>query len=124
MESTTFQDELTAELKNFEEIAKYLNPSPGEIPELEGVDIHGVSLPLRSVIGGDHILYIDFSSEFVAGHPGGATAEYHTVSAIMRTVSENFPEVAAVQLLVEGSQVGTIAGHVDAYGPLLVRDWR
>lgn len=70
------------------------------------------------------ILYIDFSSEFVAGHPGGATAEYHTVSAIMKTVSENFPEVVAVQLLVEGSQVGTIAGHVDAYGPLLVRDWR
>jgi hypothetical protein len=69
-------------------------------------------------------LFIDFSSEFVAGHPGGVTAEYHTVSAIMKTVSDNFPEVVAVQLLVEGSQVGTIAGHIDAYNPFLVRDWR
>lgn len=69
-------------------------------------------------------LFLDLSSEFVAGHPGGSAAEYHTVSAIMKTISENFPEVAAVQLLVEGSQVGTIAGHVDAYRPFLVRDWR
>jgi hypothetical protein len=70
------------------------------------------------------ILFVDFSSEFVAGHPGGSAAEYHTVSAIMKTVSENFPEIRAVQVLVEGSQVGTIAGHVNAYRPFLVRDWR
>jgi spore germination protein GerM len=70
------------------------------------------------------MLFIDFNGEFIAGHPGGAAAEYHTVSAIMRTISENFPEVAAVQILVEGSQVGTIAGHLNAYRPFLVRDWR
>jgi spore germination protein GerM len=70
------------------------------------------------------VMFIDFSSEFVAGHPGGSAAEYHTVSALMKTVSENFPEVQAVQVLVEGSQVGTIAGHVNAYRPFLVRDWR
>lgn len=69
-------------------------------------------------------LYVDFSAEFVAGHPGGASAEYHTVSAILKTISENFPEVTAVQILVEGSQVGTIAGHLNAYQPFLVRDWR
>jgi len=70
------------------------------------------------------MLFVDFSGEFVAGHPGGAAAEYHTVSAIMKTISENFPEVTAVQILVEGSQVGTIAGHLNAYRPFLVRDWR
>jgi len=69
-------------------------------------------------------LYLDFSSEFVAGHPGGSSAEYYTVSAILKTVSENFPEVVAVQVLVEGSQVGTIGGHLNAYRPFLVRDWR
>jgi spore germination protein GerM len=69
-------------------------------------------------------LYLDFSSELVAGHPGGSSAEYFTVSAIVRTVSENFPEVQAVQLLIEGSQVSTIAGHINAYKPLPVRDWR
>jgi spore germination protein GerM len=69
-------------------------------------------------------LFLDFSAEFVAGHPGGSSAEYHTVSAIVKTVSENFPEVVAVQILVEGSQVGTIAGHLNAHRPFLVRDWR
>jgi spore germination protein GerM len=70
------------------------------------------------------VLFLDFSSELVAGHPGGAAAEYYTISAILKTVSENFPEIVAVQILVEGSQVGTIAGHLNAYRPFLVRDWR
>jgi hypothetical protein len=69
-------------------------------------------------------VYLDFSSELVAAHPGGTAAEYSTVAAIVRTVSENFPEVQAVQVLVEGYQVGTIAGHVDAYKPFRVTDWR
>jgi hypothetical protein len=69
-------------------------------------------------------VYLDFSSEIVAGHPGGSSAEYYTIAALVRTVSENFPEVQAVQILVEGLQVGTIAGHIDAYRPFLVRDWR
>jgi spore germination protein GerM len=68
--------------------------------------------------------YLDFSSELVAGHPGGSSAEYYTIAALMRTVSENIPEVQAVQILVEGLQVGTIGGHIDAYQPFLVRDWR
>ncbi len=69
-------------------------------------------------------VYLDFSSELVAGHPGGSSAEYCTIAAIVRTISENFPEVRGVQLLVEGLQVGTIGGHIDAYRPFLVRDWR
>ena len=69
-------------------------------------------------------LYLDFTSEIVAGHPGGSSAEYYTIAAIMRTVSENFPEVKAVQILVEGLQVGTIGGHIDAYKPFLVSEWR
>jgi spore germination protein GerM len=70
------------------------------------------------------IIYIDFSSELVAGHPGGSSAEYFTIAAIIRTISENFPEVRAVQILIEGLQVGTIGGHIDAYKPFLVGDWR
>lgn len=85
----------------------------------EGTEILGVFYEAEAFT-----VYLDFSGEFVAGHPGGSTAEYFTVSAIMRTISENFPEVQAVQILVEGSQVGTIAGHVDASSPFLIHDWR
>jgi spore germination protein GerM len=69
-------------------------------------------------------LYLDFSSELVAAHPGGSAAEYCTVAVIVRTAGENFPEVQAVQILVDGSQVDTIAGHIRANAPFAVRDWR
>jgi serine phosphatase RsbU (regulator of sigma subunit) len=56
--------ELVDELRNFQEMARYLNPAPGEIPELQGVDICGLSMPLRDVIGGDHTIYIDFNRRY------------------------------------------------------------
>jgi serine phosphatase RsbU (regulator of sigma subunit) len=61
---STDWSELLDELRNFEEIARLLKPSPGEIPHLPGVDIHGLSLPLRGPIGGDHIVYIDFDQRY------------------------------------------------------------
>lgn len=69
-------------------------------------------------------VYLDFSSELVTAHPGGSAAEYCTVASIVRTVGENFPELSSVQLLVDGSQVESIAGHVRADQPLFIREWR
>lgn len=69
-------------------------------------------------------VYLDFSSELVASHPGGSAAEYCTVASVVRTVGENFPEVQKVQILVDGSQIETIAGHIRADEPFYVRDWR
>jgi hypothetical protein len=69
-------------------------------------------------------VYLDFSSDLVASHPGGSAAEYCTVASIVRTVGENFPELQSVQLLVDGAQVESIAGHVRADQPLYIREWR
>lgn len=69
-------------------------------------------------------LYLDFSDELVANHPGGSAAEYCTIASIVKTVAENFPEINAVQLLIDGSQVDTIAGHIRADEPFRVSDWR
>jgi serine phosphatase RsbU (regulator of sigma subunit) len=55
---------LTDELQNFQEIARCLNPSPGEIPRVRGIEIAGLSMPLRDVIGGDHLVYIDFDRRY------------------------------------------------------------
>jgi serine phosphatase RsbU (regulator of sigma subunit) len=57
-------EQLADELHNFQEIAAYINPSPGEIPELEGIDIAGFEMPLKDIIGGDHIIYIDFKRRY------------------------------------------------------------
>src|ERR1700730_9214115 len=56
--------QLMGELDNFEGIAKYLLPQPGEIPQLHGIDVWGGTLPLTGVVGGDHIIYIDFKQRF------------------------------------------------------------
>ena len=56
--------QLTGELENFEAIAKYLLPLPGEIPRLHGIDVWGGTLALTGVVGGDHIIYVDFKQRF------------------------------------------------------------
>lgn len=55
---------LMGELDNFQEIAHHIKPSSGEIPDLDGIDIYGESLPLNGIIGGDHILYVDFKNRY------------------------------------------------------------
>lgn len=55
---------LTRELENFENIAKYLVPLPGEIPRVNGIDVWGGTRPLQGDVGGDHITYVDFKQRF------------------------------------------------------------
>src|SRR2546430_10569549 len=55
---------LTGELNNFQDIARYIMPLPGEIPTLADIDVYGDSIPLNGVIGGDHIIYVDFKKRY------------------------------------------------------------
>lgn len=73
--------------------------------------------------------FVDLSGDVVSAHPGGSTTELLTVYAIVNAVTANLPAIQRVQLLVEGKEVDTIAGHVDVRRPLdrdatLVRDGR
>ena len=56
--------QLSDELANFQDIAKYLLPQPGELPRLNGIDVCGKTLALNGVVGGDHIIYVDFKQRF------------------------------------------------------------
>jgi serine phosphatase RsbU (regulator of sigma subunit) len=56
--------QLTDELANFQEIAKNLIPQPGDLPRLQGIDVYGKTLALNGVVGGDHIIYVDFKQRF------------------------------------------------------------
>jgi len=56
--------QLRRELANFEDIARHLMPQPGEQPRLAGIDVHGGLLPLNGVVGGDHLIYVDFKQRF------------------------------------------------------------
>jgi spore germination protein GerM len=62
--------------------------------------------------------FVDVSSEIVSGHAGGSSTELLTVYAIVNAVTANLPAVQRVQILIDGSEVNTLAGHVDLRRPL------
>ena len=64
MEASQELERLTRELDNFQNIAKYLVPLPGDVPRLNGIDVWGGSLQLNGSVGGDHITYVDFKHRF------------------------------------------------------------
>jgi serine phosphatase RsbU (regulator of sigma subunit) len=74
---------LTNEFRNFQEIAKGILPLPGEIPALDGIDVYGDTIPLNGVLGGDHIIYVDFKKR------------YDLEARIARAVVEGKKEVVA-----------------------------
>jgi hypothetical protein len=66
--------------------------------------------------------FVDLGPEIVAAHPGGTTAEQLTVYAIVNAVTVNLPAVTSVQILVDGREVDSLAGHVDIRRPLTRSD--
>ncbi|MFC1851561.1 GerMN domain-containing protein [candidate division CSSED10-310 bacterium] len=57
-------------------------------------------------------LYVDVTRELIDNHPGGVHEEIFTILAIIKTLRENFPQISRLQILVEGKEVDTIAGHI------------
>jgi len=62
--------------------------------------------------------FVDLSREIAIAHPGGSLNKLLTVYAIVNAVTANLPAVQRVQLLIDGKEVDTIAGHVDVRRPL------
>lgn len=115
---------------------------PREVPLAEGVVAQGREIvatellaapsPYVTVIPNGTVLrafyvteqgdaFVDLSGQISKGHPGGSFTELLTVYAVVNAVTTNLPAVQRVQLLVDGKEVDTIAGHIDVRRPL-VRD--
>ena len=65
--------------------------------------------------------FVDLSGEVSSKHPGGSFTELLTVYAIVNAVTANLPTIQRVQILIDGKEAETLAGHVDLRRPL-VRD--
>jgi spore germination protein GerM len=63
-------------------------------------------------------LFVDFSPELTARHTGGSLDELFTVYAIVNAATVNLPAITRVQILIDGKEVDTLAGHVDLRNPL------
>ena len=62
--------------------------------------------------------FVDLSPEIVKGHPGGSSAELLTIYTIVNAITVNLPAIQRVQILIDGKEADTLAGHVDLRRPL------
>ena len=62
--------------------------------------------------------FVDLSKDIVDAHPGGSINELLTIYTIVNALTANMPAIHSVQVLVNGKEVETIAGHVDVRRPL------
>lgn len=63
-------------------------------------------------------LFVDFSPELTTRHSGGSLDELFTVYAIVNAATVNLPAILRVQILIDGKEADTLAGHVDLRNPL------
>ena len=66
----------------------------------------------------DGNLFVDLTAEVTTEHSGGSLDELLTVYALVNAVTTNVADVDAVQILVDGREVDTLAGHIDLRRPL------
>lgn len=98
--------------------AQLAAPPPGRVSAVpQGVQVRSLYLTARGEA------FVDLSGDIVTNHPGGSLAEALTVYAIVSAVTINLPDVTRVQILIDGREVDTLAGHVDLRHPL-ARDAR
>lgn len=62
--------------------------------------------------------FVNLSGEVRTNHSGGSLNELFTVYAIVNALTVNLPAIARVQILIDGEEVDTLAGHVDLRHPL------
>lgn len=137
--SATPQRKITATLYYVAEDGMSLIPAQREVPFGEPVvdqarfivetQIAAVQAPLASAIPASTKLralyvtekgeaFVDLSAEITSNHPGGALEELFTVYTIVNALTVNLPAITHVQILVDGKEVDTLAGHVDLRQPL------
>ena len=62
--------------------------------------------------------FVDLDATVRDKHPGGSLNEMLTIFTIVNAVTTNLPDIQSVQILIDGREVDTLAGHVDLRRPL------
>ena len=78
----------------------------------EGTKLRGLFVSSRNEA------FIDLDATIRDKHPGGSMNELFTVYTLVNALTANLPDVQAVQVLINGREVDTLAGHVDLRRPL------
>jgi hypothetical protein len=95
-------------------VAALLEPAPEPL-----LSVVPAGTTLRNVyLSPTGTAFVDFSPEISRAHGGGSLDEIFTVYSVVNTVADNLPAVTGVQILVDGREADTLAGHVDLRRPL------
>jgi spore germination protein GerM len=116
-------------LVGVEQDVPYAEQTVDQAREILNAQIAPVAAPLVSAVPAGTTLralflaeggqaYVDLSRDVATAHPGGSLNEMLTIYTIVHALTFNLPAVTAVQLLVDGKEVDTLAGHVDLRRPL------
>lgn len=91
-----------------------LQPAPEPLAQAiaEGTSVRQI------FVSEDGTAFVDLSKEAVANHRGGSLDELFAVYAIVDAITVNLPAIKGVQILVDGQEMDTLAGHVDLRHPL------
>jgi spore germination protein GerM len=90
-----------------------VKPPDGYVSTIpEGTKLLGVYVSERNEA------FVDLDGTVRAKHPGGSMNELFTVYTIVNVLTTNLPDIQSVQLLIDGHEVDTLAGHVDLRHPL------
>lgn len=95
-------------------VALLIQPEP-EAETRNAAFPEGAQLLNAFVTGGG--VYLNMNRNLQDRHVGGLDAELATVTALVNTMLLNFKEITYVQILVEGAEIETLAGHVDCRKP-------
>jgi spore germination protein GerM len=108
----TFGDPISAQARHVVE-AQIAAPRPPYVSAIPaGTKLRALYVTER----GD--AFVDLSGDVTAKHTGGSLDELLSVYAIVNALTVNLPAIARVQILVDGKEVDTLAGHVDLRQPL------
>jgi len=104
----------------------------GTVPQARQIleaQLQGAPAPYASVVPEGTLLrafyatergdaFVDLTADVSTKHPGGSSTELLTVYAIVNAITANLPSIQRVQILIDGREVDTLAGHVDLRRPL------
>jgi len=66
----------------------------------------------------DGTCYVDLSEAVRKNHPGGSKSELLTIYSMVNSLVLNVPEIERVQILIEGNEAPTLAGHINLQLPV------
>jgi spore germination protein GerM len=77
---------------------------------------------LELYLDGRGLAVVDLPRLTVDGLPGGTSSEVATLYCLIRTLTQNLPQVSRVQVLIDGQPAESLRGHLDLQDPLALND--